>query len=291
MRKLLAVLSLSLCVSAAAQTGNVPVVLVGPSQVEGAAVTMHPSGLLLGGWRGGTWQADRDVKTPWPARWQAFTLGQGVRQTSLGASKAEGDGPCAETLFTTMKPTLKARRVGEFQVLVPTAVKAQLRPVTVLANNNAVYSAIVQKELVKLGFRNPPVKINSVVRVDLDGNGTQEVLIEASNIGLQHFYPAGPSEKGGQYSVVLLRYVRSGQVFTTVLAKDIQVKAVTQAEIDARGASVMTRFGIAGVLDVNGDGRMEVVLAAAYYEGLSASVLEFTPSWKAAVVAESGCGA
>lgn len=284
-------LFLSTSALAATQGGNVPVVLVGPAERAGAAVDMNPSGLLLGGWNGGAWQADRNVKMPWPTRWQAFSLGQPVRQAALGAPMSEQDGPCSETLFSDLKTPLRAARAGVFHVLVPAGVRAQPRPVVLLANNSAVYLGSVKKELEKLGLKNPQVRINTLVRADLDGNGTQEVLIEASNIGVERFYPDGPTQSGGQYSLVLLRYVKNGQVYTTVLAKDLQVKDLSQAEVEAGGGRVMTRFGIAGVLDVNGDGRMEVVLAAAYYEGLAGSVLEFTPGWGAASVAEAGCGA
>lgn len=302
MNRWLALLALSFC-AVSAQGGsvpmqggvpmqsNIPVVLAGPYQAKEAAVQM-PAALVLGGWQGGAWRKAPQVQAPWPVRWQVLMLGRAAGSAGLSRPATENGGPCAETLFTTpqTRPQAKARG-GVFQVMVPAGLRAQPRPVTVWPNSSATYRAIVRQELQKLGFRNPQPHINTILRADLDGDGTQEVLIEASNIGLKRFYPAGPSDRGGQYSVVFLRYVRSGQAVTTILARDVQVKDVPQAEVDARGSRVMTRFGLAGVLDVNGDGRMEVVLASAYYEGLSGRVLEFTPGWRAAVVAEAGCGA
>lgn len=289
--KLLMVALLSVTAFASAQGGNVPVVLFGPSQASGAAVDLNPTGMLLGGWKGGRWQDAAGVKSPWSARWQVFTLGQAARTATLSPAKSEAEGEsCSETLFSSASPPLKFARSGMFGVALPAGVKAQPRPVTVFPNTSDTYRAIVAQELSKLGLKNVPVRINTILRVDLDGNGTQEVLIEASNIGLSRFYPDGSTSQGGQYSVVLLRTVQGQAAVTRLLAQDVVVKDLTAAQVAAGEMRVMTRFGIAGVLDVNGDGRMEVVLASAYYEGLAGSVLEFTPGWGAAVVAESGCG-
>jgi hypothetical protein len=57
-------------------------------------------------------------------------------------------------------------------------------------------------------------------------------------------------------------------------------------------APLVYSFSIGAVADLNGDGRMEIVIAAAYYEGLGVEVWEWVPADQApALQISQGCGA
>ena len=72
------------------------------------------------------------------------------------------------------------------------------------------------------------MKIDNILRVDLDGDGEEEVLISAAN----YFAKADRvpmRSPAGSYSMVLLRRVVAGKVETQLVAGEFHPKAyVTQ---------------------------------------------------------------
>jgi len=113
------------------------------------------------------------------------------------------------------------------------------------------------------GIKKPEVKMTQVLRVDLDGDGEEEVLISATN----YFKKDGsvPSKSPeGSYSFVLMRKVVAGTVQTKLIAGEFHPKPYSGPEGFHDAPS---RYLIAGVLDLKGDGKMEVVVKADYYEG------------------------
>src|SRR5262249_33096712 len=75
-----------------------------------------------------------------------------------------------------------------------------------------------------------------------------------------------PSASRGDYSFVMLRKARGKRVTNHLLAGDFVVKPI---EFGAP-----TQNEISAVADLNGDGKMEIVLFGFYYEGDFASVFE-----------------
>jgi len=103
------------------------------------------------------------------------------------------------------------------------------------------------------------------LRVDLDGDGEDEVLISATN----YFTKAGrmpnkSTSTAGSYSFVLLRQVVGGVVKTKLIDGEFHVKAYSGPEGHFDAPS---RYEISAVLDIDGDGKMEVIVNDAYYEG------------------------
>jgi len=128
-----------------------------------------------------------------------------------------------------------------------------------LASNSATYLAIVQSQL-KGGAK---ARINQIFSVDLDGDGTKEILIEAST---KPDMTEATMEKATakDYTTILLRYVKGGRAVTKVLAHH-----------DGRSGTLEGADRIRGVADLNGDGVAEIVLSSNYYEGTNAAVLNF----------------
>ena len=98
-----------------------------------------------------------------------------------------------------------------------------------------------------------------MIRVDLDGDGEEEVLVSATNYA--RFTQGGltPDARAGDYSLVFLRQVVQGKVVTQIITGEYYPKA--------KKFTGPAEHRIIGVLDLNGDGRLEIVLSGRYYEG------------------------
>ena len=116
---------------------------------------------------------------------------------------------------------------------------------------NAAYQSIVQKYLDSAGVKSKARVVKAYI-VDLDGDGTNEVILNARN--RENVRDASVAAKGGDYSLLLLRAIRDGKVVQTELqftqSKDYSVE---QAELNT-------------VTDLDGDGKMELVTSGTGYE-------------------------
>ena len=124
-----------------------------------------------------------------------------------------------------------------------------------------IYKEAVADFLEKKGIKNPKVKITQVIRIDLDGDGVEEVLVTADTYDEQL---TRNLQKKGSYSLVLLRKVIHGKVETLVIEEDYFPST--------RKYGVPHRYWVGAVLDVDGDGLMEIVLHSRDYEGVGTSI-------------------
>ncbi len=236
-----------------------------------------PSGYLLGGSQGTKWVSAKQTAAQMKGG-EAYRVLELRRQISraVGSKARTNEAPCLETFFVDIKP-----KIGE--LAVGGAGNAQPRTPQTLSNNSPVYRKIVGDILKKHGLK-PNVKITQIMRVDLEGDGTQEVLISATNYkGYAGSLDSISSRSlKNEYSMVLLRKVVGSKVVTQMLDEEYYVKD--------RDFNAPNIFTIAGVWDLNGDGRLEIVTRGRYYEGDATMVYEMRGG-KAVKVLESGCGA
>ncbi len=101
-----------------------------------------------------------------------------------------------------------------------------------------------------LGILSEPEVYQQLV-VDLEGDGTDEVVIVARHVADDVI------ARPGDYSVVLLRKIIEGEWQTAILETSL-------AEPDS---PYVLSHSVAAVADLNGDGKMEIVVDAVYYEG------------------------
>ncbi|NTY00035.1 hypothetical protein [Deinococcus sp. JMULE3] len=258
-----------------------------PAGLHPVLATLPGSGgtYLLGGWQDGRWLTDAQART-------RLTTGATYTRLAPGAAPVRVQGgrpaslgePCEATFEVKVTPA----RAG-LAVLTSARLNAQPRPVTALPTRNATYEAAVRAELKRLGLPNSQVTLTRLIRTDLDGNGTQEVIIEASRFQERNGDFPPPTGQPGDYSLLLLRAVVNGKVVTTVLGEHI----APQTPWDPGSSDPMpmaTWHRLAGVADLNDDGRMELVLYGAYYEGSGFSVQQWTPAGLKGTPLESGCG-
>ncbi|GAA5512604.1 hypothetical protein Dcar01_01320 [Deinococcus carri] len=272
---LLALLQVSAALAAPAAFHPVLVQLPGEDRPE-----------LLGAWTPGGWlSAPRTA--PRLRGGQVYRpllpSGQGA---SVKGGRAESFGPPCELAFGV--PLTPAASGNTFRLFTDAGLKAWPRPVLNLPTTNAVYRDIVRAELVKRGLKNPQVHLTGLTRVDLNGDGRAEVIVEAAHFAERSGLYPPPVGQPGDYSLLLLREVVRGRVVTTVLGEHVApLKPWTPGDPEPMPMALLYR--LAGVADLNGDGRMELVTFGAYYEGYGLDVREWTPGgWKTRL--EGGCG-
>jgi len=234
------------------------------------------SGYLLGGSVGNKWLDAKTTAAQMKGR-ETYRVYDKTRRSStgIGSKPRSHEAPCEDTWFVDIKPKKGVIAVGGNWNTMPRASQT-------LSNDSPVYRKAVADILKKHGIK-PNVKITQITRVDLEGDGTQEVLISATNHKGYADSPDTVSTRSlaNEYSILFLRKVVGGKVVTQMLDEEYFTKDMHFNAPDI--------FTIAGVWDLNGDGRMEIVTFDRYYEGNGATVYEMRNN-RATKVLYSGCG-
>lgn len=126
-----------------------------------------------------------------------------------------------------------------------------------------VYQDYMAEILADHGLENEPVHIREIVRTDLEGDGVDEVLMIASNIG-------SPNRLKGQYSIVVLRKIIDGKVESIFLVKDIKDSLPYDSE-----NRLLYDYGLREIVDLDHDGIYELLITETYYEGQYYLVYKF----------------
>jgi hypothetical protein len=255
--------------------------------VAATAQDLHPivevqSGYLFGATKNEKWiQADETAKALHDeTTYRVYGLTESLGEAIGGKARFE-DVPCEETLFVTLSP-----KPENGLIAIDASWNALPRKPRVMDTTQQVYVDAVRDFLKTKGIDEPKVKIDNILRIDLDGDGEDEVLISATN-----YFSKDESvpmrSPAGSYSMVLLRRVVSGKVATQLVEGEFHPTAYVRKEdsFDAPSA-----YKVFAVLDLDGDGKMEVVLASRYYEGEMRTIYRCDPK-KIKAVLSVGCGA
>ncbi|MEC7983510.1 MAG: hypothetical protein VX278_00015 [Myxococcota bacterium] len=148
------------------------------------------------------------------------------------------------------------------------------RDIKLQSNQSATY-----KKLIAEASGAETVPITVLARVDLDGNGSDEVLFEVNS----HGAPVMQPEDSDIVSLVGLRYL-AGDVVKTYFFH----KAMVPSQPD-NGIPYWERGSLVGLTDIEKDGKLEIVVSNYYYEGGSTSVYTFDGS-EPKYLSGKGCG-
>ncbi len=246
------------------------------------AIVWADADILLGGSRDGEWLPAAAVAPALKGgeRYSLYGLNGKVGEADGGAPESHGQ-PCPDTAYVEMSPLERVNEAGDlpvFMVAVTGGWKAAPRKPTRFLTNQPVYHEAAAAFLRGQGIAAPEVALTQVIRVDLEGDGVDEVLVAGTRRRTAD--PGGLMP--GDYSFVFLRKLAGGKVSTVALLADIHP--------DPRPEVVSYRFDVMAVIDLNGDGVMEIVVQSEYYEGSAATV--FTVEGLAVTqVLIAGCGA
>lgn len=214
-----------------------------------------PWRFVIGGNLNGQWlnsEAAGKRLTAASTDYRVFTLKGELKPVT--ADKAAPDEDLSPDIWMqkiTPELELEEQVIGVNAPWNPMPRKAKMLDVT-----QEKYVAAVRELLIGKGIAKPKVKIRQVLRVDLEGDGEEEVLITAT-----HYTNEAEliSARTGDYSFVALRRVTNGKVRTQFVVGEVYPKP------DVNGA--LNSFEVAGLLDLDGDGILEVIIRTSYYEG------------------------
>ncbi len=214
---------------------------------------------LAGGWTGTKWsEADKFAKSVKGGESYRLFARSSLYGTVTGSKPKPGqDPPDMDQFYVDLGGSIT---IANDTVGIGGTHNPKPRAVEHKSTTQVVYLQAVSDILRQHKLMNAKPLISRIVRVDLDGDGEPEVLIEASNT---KEHPRSRAT-ANQYSFVALRKVVKGKVQTTILEGDFHAKADPP---DSERASVPSQYGLLHILDLNGDGIMEVVTSWRYYEG------------------------
>lgn len=127
-----------------------------------------------------------------------------------------------------------------------------------------LYAGVAAQLLRDAGLKVKSARLSQLLRVDLDGDGVEEVLISAHS---RPEYGHTPETKAGDYDLTALHFVQHGKVKTVPLEVEVAGKSVA--------FSAPNRSEFLACADIDGDGTMEIVLSTGYYEGFGLEVWRF----------------
>jgi hypothetical protein len=233
------------------------------------AAEVHPiveaaTGYLFGATYGGKWikaeKATRALQNE--MTYQVYGLTQSLGEAKGGKPKPAEEDVCADVLTVSLSPKPEK---GVIALAAPW--NALPRKLQVIDRTQQVYVDAVRDFLKTKGIDQPKVKIENILRIDLDGDGEEEVLISATNY-FQKEEGVPMRSPAGSYSMVLLRRVVSGKVETQLVEGEFYPKAYK----DTEKFNAPNAYKVMAVLDLDGDGKMEVVVASSYYEGAATTI-------------------
>jgi hypothetical protein len=246
------------------------------------AADLHPivemdTGYFFGGSVDGKWiKAEKAAKSiKGRTSFRVFGLTQEF-------GKAAGDKPksveevCADTLTVSLSSKSK-----EGVIALSAPWNALPRKPKIADPTQQVYVEAVRDFLKTRRISDPKVRITRILRVDLDGDGEEEVLINATNYFTKKNDVPMEAPAHGSYSIVLLRRAVAGKVQTEFVAGEVYTKAES---------STPNVYEIPAVLDLNGDGKLEIIVHSHYYEGAETTIYDCSGG-KCKAVLSVACGA
>jgi hypothetical protein len=227
---------------------------------------------LLGGTKDGEWLSP-EIVAPSISDDETYQIfGMGGPDGSAKGKQPVFEEFCRSYRVETDSYPLSGPAVGVTGGIDVTPRQAQEIP-----SETATYVDAVTDWLIKKGFSDPVVTISQILRVDIEGDGTDEVLISAS-----HFVePTGHDVEFGDYSLVLLRKVVGDSVETIPILADYYYQEYP--------LQFPLTYAFTFPADLDDDGVLEILVGVERWEGSGIIGFEFDGA-NAIPIFESLCG-
>ena len=133
-----------------------------------------------------------------------------------------------------------------------------------ISTDEQVYSQALADRLKSQGATPAAIHITRVLQLDLEGDGVKEGLISASYFASTVM----PVSQVGDYSVILLRKVVGNDGVTIPIMEDFYISSAAQA-------TYPNTYFLVDVIDLNQDGKLEIVAGITRWEGLGWQFTQF----------------
>ncbi len=241
------------------------------------AIVEMGQGCLIGGVQNTKWiEADAFVKNLKPA--QKFNLyklnGPAGEIATTGIDRAE----CPQSSWSAETSS----KVKEGIAIASPSWNAMPRLPRAVNLKDTTYAKIVSDIAKRGGIKMPEVRITQAYKIDLDGDGKDEVIIAANRYAGEgvHEWRGSSMTSAGDYSFLLIRKIVRGR------PKNIVISDAFYPEGNDGPLARIRK--ISAIADLNGDGVMEVVFHSGYYEGSESYIVEIKRN-KAIAVLECVC--
>lgn len=247
---------------------------------------------LIGWWDGRGWKTWDLQNDPEGKQLPEVAVGDSFRVFALAEPieirrARAGDSCPAESVMPPLGRTVKIQQRGTGfaayeQVALGGTHDPRPRPVTVLgASDRDRFREQARRVLAREGVNDPEPPIQQAIAVDIDGDSAKENLVLTERAA----DPNGTySDTDKIYSVLFISESPSATATTTV---DSNVAEVNRAD---PGLTLMSELTVGALVDVNGDGVMEISVTTSYYEGAGAGVLARASDGKWSMVISESCG-
>jgi hypothetical protein len=224
----------------------------------------NQDGLLIGGSQGETWYDAADIADMLKSikYFRLYNQTSYLGRTGGQLTVSPDNSPCPSQTYLYLDsaefPSFRIALEGDWNALPRflSKVSPQMTP---------SYLDPIRKLLEENGIPDPEIEITSMYRVDLDGDGVDEVLLTA-NHSTRGLWADGVSQ--GDYSLLLLRYLQGGQVVTVPLFE-------RYLTMDS-SYFIPGEIQVESVLDLNGDGIMEIIARESYQRSSGYLVYDFS---------------
>jgi hypothetical protein len=226
------------------------------------------NGYLMGASNGKVWLEEAKAM-PLVKDGEACRLYQltGQLGTCVIGKAAMEEYPCDELVKTAVTPLPEVEEgIDDNIVAVNGTWNAQPRLPKIQSTDQQEYRDVVSNFVKRLGVTKPEVTIHQLLRVDLDGDGTEEVLISANSRKEPSMFMSR-----GDFKVVLMRKVVRGQAQTIPITSEVETKNHRDPIMTGKWHQKET---VIALLDINGDGVMEVITTFASFRDNGKSVYE-----------------
>lgn len=232
------------------------------------------TGYLIGGSQNGVWLS-ADMTASNILNGEEYRLFNSTEYLGISiGTNAETieNGPCTRNYTVSLDPK------PDYVPLIEIAGNWDVLPrSTTRLAPAVVYKEAIEKLLIQQGITNPEVEIINKLKVDLEGDGVDEVLINAVHMASGAILPP---VSVGDYSLIVLRKIVNGEVATIPLVLDVY--------LEANDLAYPTIHTIGGVYDLNGDGRLDIFVKGRRWEGQSMSIFDIKGE-TANLVLMTGC--
>lgn len=128
-----------------------------------------------------------------------------------------------------------------------------------LPADNELYSQLILDFLAQSGIADPQIGTMHIYRIDLEGDGTDEIFISDTRVESQHGVVAG------DHSIILMRKLSGSGVVTVPILVDLYAAI-------GYGNPFPCTYSVGNFLDLNQDGVMEVIVEFERWEDFGSSV-------------------